>query len=125
MDEICIPITTGEGPTLHLSMSLDEAERTAKWIAATAHKARTGESCDDVGFVFWHARGFMPPCEGEYLVSIKTKAGYRNTDIDTYDEDYEDFENYHGDVLTGWSELPGPVETLKTFEERWKEEEKR
>lgn len=127
MDEIYIPIKD-DGVDLKIGMSLDEADRMAKWIAAAVHKARTGESCDDVGFVFWHARGLMPPFGGWYLVSIKTKAGYRNTDVDPYDEDYEDFENYHADVLTGWAELPETTKSTETFQEYWvefEEEERR
>lgn len=111
MDEICIPIRSGEGQTLHISMNLDEAERTAKWIAASVHKVRHGWAPDEVGFVYWR-RDTPDPMDlpnDDQLVSVLGKRiGYVVTDTVTDTPDGAAFENYGYDEIAAWAEMPAP-----------------
>lgn len=115
MDEICIPIRSGEGQTLHISMNLDEAERTAKWIAASVHKARHGWTPDEIGFVYW--RRDTPNTDecsdaGQLVSVIGKSCGYVVPDqvVEVPDGNgfSAAFEDHDYGEITAWAEMPAP-----------------
>lgn len=115
MDEIYIPIKSDDGVDLKIGMSLDEADRMAKWIAAAVHKARTGESCDDVGFVYWRQDTPDPMEHDLLLISVAEdddNEGYVDTDnINEYNGPrgwFVAFENHNLSELNAWAEMPAP-----------------
>lgn len=115
MDEIYIPIKSDDGVDLKIGMSLDEADRMAKWIAAAAHKLRTGETCSDVGFVYWR-RDTPDPMDlpnDEQLVSVIGKScGYVVPDQVVEVPDGHGFsaafEDHDYGEITAWAEMPAP-----------------
>ena len=132
MDEIYIPIKSDDGVDLKIGMSLDEADRMAKWIAAAVHKVRHGWAPDEVGFVFWNTTGSLPEKEGAFLVSYKLDGRYQKIvttdefgfDFPTREGGYvNDFEETHPNELCGWAEFPAPVTNEKPFEKQWEEDE--
>lgn len=112
MDEIYIPIKSDDGVDLKIGMSLDEAERTAKWIAAAVHKARTGHAVDEVGFVYWQTGADPEETDTTYLISVKDlRTGERYTTHDDY-VDYGEgtsFEYADYNELCAWAEFPEPT----------------
>lgn len=114
MDEIYIPIKSDDGVDLKIGMSLDEADRMAKWIAAAA-QLRTGETCSDVGFVYWR-RDTPDPMDlpnDEQLVSVIGKScGYVVPDQVVEVPDGHGFsaafEDHDYGEITAWAEMPAP-----------------
>lgn len=117
MDEIYIPIKSDDGVDLKIGMSLDEADRMAKWIAAAVHKARHGWTPDEVGFVYWR-RDTPDPMDlpnDEQLVSVIGKScGYVVPDqvVDVPDGHgfSAAFEDHDYGEITAWAEMPAPTE---------------
>lgn len=115
MDEIYIPIKSDDGVDLKIGMSLDEADRMAKWIAAAVHKARHGWTPDEVGFVYWR-RDTPDPMDlpnDEQLVSVIGKScGYVVPDqvVDVPDGHgfSAAFEDHDFGEITAWAEMPAP-----------------
>ena len=116
MDEIYIPIKSDDGVDLKIGMSLDEAERTAQWIAGAVHKARHGWTPDEVGFVYWR-RDTPDPMDlpnDEQLVSVIGKScGYVVPDqvVDVPDGHgfSAAFEDHDYGEITAWAEMPAPT----------------
>lgn len=115
MDEIYIPIRSGEGPILHLSMSADEAEAVAKYIAHEVHKARHGWEADDVSFVYW--RRDTPNTDecsdaGQLVSVIGKSCGYVVPDQVVEVPDGHGFsaafEDHDYGEITAWAEMPAP-----------------
>lgn len=132
MDDIHIQLIGSDGTPVDVGMSLENAERLAKTIAADVHRARTGDSPDEVGFVFWNTTGSLPEKEGAFLVSYKLDGRYQNIvttdefgfDFPTREGGYvNDFEETHPNELCGWAEFPAPVTNEKPFEKQWEEDE--
>ncbi len=115
MDEIYIPIKSDDGVDLKIGMSLDEADRMAKWIAAAVHKARHGWTPDEVGFVYWR-RDTPDPMDlpnDEQLVSVIGKScGYVVPDQVVEVPDGHGFsaafEDHDYGEITAWAEMPAP-----------------
>lgn len=132
MDDIHIQLIGSDGTPVDVGMSLENAERLAKTIAADVHSARTGDSPDEVGFVFWNTTGSLPEKEGAFLVSYKLDGRYQKIvttdefgfDFPTREGGYvNDFEETHPNELCGWAEFPAPVTNEKPFEKQWEEDE--
>lgn len=115
MDEIYIPIKSDDGVDLKIGMSLDEADRMAKWISAAVHKVRHGWAPDEVGFVYWRRDTPNPEecSDAGQLVSVIGKScGYVVPDQVVEVPDGHGFsaafEDHDYGEITAWAEMPAP-----------------